>query len=165
MSFLARTRVVVGMASPYRTAGTKPWARSRREAFDPRPWRFSLLTRMVFMMFSLREQGADRAPFVDPPDRLAEQLGDGENGEAAGRGGLLRQRDRVGHEDPFEFRAGDPVQGGPGQDGMGAGAEDPLGAFLLQGLGAQGQGAGRVDHVVVDDDVPAGDVADDVQDF
>jgi len=48
---------------------------------------------------------------------------------------------------------------------MRAGAEDPLGVLLGQGVHAEGQGPGRVDDVVEDDDVLVGDLADDVQDL
>ena len=130
---LAQDEGRLSMDSPYRTAGTKPCFRRRREAFVPSPWRFSLLTTM-FILFSLSEEGAHRAPLVDPPDGLSEELGDGKDGEFAGGGGLFRQRYRIGHEDAFQLRFLDPVEGRARQDGMGAGAEDPLGALFGQGV-------------------------------
>src|SRR3989304_1948171 len=163
-SFFARTRGTVTVPSPYRTAGIRPCFLSLRETFLPKASLCSALT-VKLIISSLDKQGAHRAPLVDPADRLAEELGHRQDDDLpAGLSGGV-ERDSVGDEHLFDGRFFDLLDGQAGENGMGAGGQNPPGALFLQGLGAQGEGPRRVHHVVEDDNIAALDIADDVEDL
>jgi hypothetical protein len=107
------------------------------------------------------EDAADGAIVVDTPDGLSEEVGDGEDGEL-GEALVLHHRHGVGDDHLLEKAAGEPLQRRRAEHGVGAAGVDSARPLLVQQLGALGDGAGGVDHVVHHDrDLPP-DVADEV---
>src|SRR3982074_1923088 len=78
------------------------------------------------------EELAHAPVLVYADDRLAQQRGHAQHGD---RGPLLvrRDRDRVGHNPLVDRRLAQPFHRAFGQDGVGGGEDDPLGAVALQG--------------------------------
>jgi len=104
-------------------------------------------------------QRADRLVVADAADGFSEHVGHGEDGDFAA---LLGIGDGVGEDHLLEAGVGDAFRGGVGHDGMAGHGADGLGAVLLEQVSGAGDGAGRVDDVVNDEDVLALHVAEDL---
>ena len=99
---------------------------------------------------------------MDPLDGLPQEGGHGQGPDPGAAGDGRVDRDGVGHEQGLEFGALDPLQGGAREDPMDGRGVRPFRAPRPEGGRGLNQGPGGVDDVVEDQDVLAGDVADDV---
>lgn len=104
----------------------------------------------AFPQNPLVAQLLDRRRVVDPPDGLAQQVGnreDGELWELLGQG----DRDGVTDDDLLEEAAAEALNRGRAEDGVRAAGVDLAGTLLMQHLGGVADGACCVDHVVHQD--------------
>src|SRR5574338_197193 len=163
----------LALLRPYTTAGMRPAARSLRAAPLPLCERASAASDVsdTTSSFAARrapprrgshEERAHALLVVDAPDCLAEQLGDRHDFDLLALGGLVLQRDRVRHDQLFERRLDDALDGGPGEHGMRADREHLAGAGVREGARALGERPRGVHHVVDHDAGAPADVAHDV---
>ena len=73
------------------------------------------------------------------------------------------QRNRVGENDLFNRGVPQPFDGGPAQNPVSRAGKNPFRFLFPERLDRVHQRAGRVDHVVADDDVSSADMTDNVQ--
>ena len=112
-------------------------------------------------MWSSLEDAAEGAIVVNTPDGLAEEVGDGEDGELREAVQVLH-RHGVGDDHLLEEAAGEPLQRRWAEDRVGAAGVHGSRSLLVQQLGALGDGPGRVDHVVHHDGNLSPDITDEV---
>src|SRR5438445_578692 len=107
-------------------AGTSPARRRRLATSLPVAWRRLIVSSCISIVrlppARSYEQRRHGLFVVDAADRLTEQRRDGQHGDARRelRGG---HDDRVGHDDLFERRRGDPLHRGARQDRVDAARE------------------------------------------
>ncbi len=93
-------------------------------------------------------------------DRASQERRDGEDGELL-EALLSGDRQRVGDDNLGGARLGEALRGGVGEDAVGGHDDDLLGTGIVEDVDRLGDRAGRVDHVVHQDALLAGDLADD----
>src|SRR5450432_43173 len=179
-AFSSKVTAMGSTLRPYRTPGTFPPARTLWA--PPLPiWvltsTFTFANSISISFFAcikrrrraartkLDKQRADRVAVVDALDGLADHLRDGVDLDLGTRADVRARRDRVRDEELLDGRSVDAVDGGVRQHAVRRNGEHGPRALLLDGLRGGAHGAGRVDHVVDDDGVPALDVADDIDDL
>ena len=108
------------------------------------------------------EQGANRRTVVNIADTLGQNSGNGSHTELFALGGMVAERNGVGHDDFLEGRIIETLAGGAGKHGMRGAGVHFLGAAFHENVGSRADGARGIDHVVHEHGGLAGDVADDV---
>src|SRR3990170_4543187 len=154
-----------GRAPPYRTAGTTPSRRRRLATSLPVAVRRLIVSSCICIVGlpsgGSHEQRRDGLRVVNATDRLAEQRGHGQHGDA-GDALLGRDGDRVGDDDLLERGGADALERRAREDGVDAAREDPARALAGERPDRLDERAGGVDHVVDDHRVAGADVADQV---
>lgn len=111
------------------------------------------------------EHGRDGLFVADAANRFGQHGGEGQLLDLADCLHLRGERDGVGDDQLVDDRILDVFNGGAGEDRVGRIGEHALGTTLFQRFGRLAQGAAGVDHVVDDDAVTTGYVADQVHDL
>src|SRR3989338_5894193 len=121
------SRETGGVFLPYSTAGIIPCRRRRREGRVP-SWTRCVACKVMRCVVAISpplplprdavKERTDRLLIVDPPNRLRQEGGDGEHGEACTRL-HVRQGDRVGDDQLLNRRAGQALHRRTGQHRMG----------------------------------------------
>ena len=126
---------------------------------------FSVWVKGCRGLCSFHEKGTDRFLIVDAGDGLGQNVGNGQGADFTTFGGGFGKGDGVGEDEFVYFGFLDALGCAAGEDAVGAVRGDAAGAGALEGGGGFAQGVCGVHHVVGDEAVFSGDIADDVHDF